>query len=92
MAVHLRRAFAPAVAEQAVVLLAEPAHVGSLGVGREATAVEVVDAGGDVEVLLGHGAIRDAGVDEGHLQVLVPSRAATASKRMPRLMAWVATV
>ena len=44
VAVHLRRAFAPAVAEQAVVLLAQPAHVGSLGVGWKPTAVEVVES------------------------------------------------
>ena len=67
VAVHVGWSLTPAVAEHALVLLAEPSHVGSLGVGGELVAVEVIDFGGDIEVFVGDGAVSDTGVDQRHV-------------------------
>jgi len=55
VAVHGGWSLTPSVAEHALMLLAEPAHVGPFGIGGELGAVEVVDFGGDVEVFVGDG-------------------------------------
>ena len=69
--VHLGWSLAPAVAEHALVLLAEPPHVGAFGVGGELGVVEVIDFRRDRVVFVGDGVVSDAGIDQGHLEVLV---------------------
>jgi hypothetical protein len=63
-AVQLGRAGAPAVAEEAVVLSAQPGHVGADGVGGELGGLAVEGFGfcGDGEVLVSDGAAGDFGV------------------------------
>ena len=72
-AVELGRAGAPAVAEQAVVLAAQPGHLGSGGVGGElgGLAVEGLDLLADGEVLISDGAAGDLRIAQGHVQAAV---------------------
>ena len=72
-AVQLGRAGAPAVAEQAVVLAAQPGHLRAGGVGGElgGLAVEGFDFLADGEVLISDGAAGDLGVAQGHVQAAV---------------------
>ncbi len=71
MAVHPDRAGAVAVAEHAAVHLgAELAHFRALSLGRQppGRVVERLDLLRDGEVLIGHGAVGDLGVNERHMQ------------------------
>jgi hypothetical protein len=64
---------APAVAEHAVVLAAQPGHVRADRVGGQhgVLAVEGLDFLGDGEVLIGDGAAGELGVAQGHVQAAV---------------------
>ena len=72
-AVELGRAGAVAVAEEAVVLAAEPVHAGSGGVGGElgGLTVEGFDFLADGEVLISDGAAGDFRIPQGHVQAAV---------------------
>ena len=72
-AVQLFGSGAVAVAEESVVLAAQPGHLGSDGVGGQwfGLGVEGVDLVGDGEVLIGHGAVGDLGVAQGHVHAAV---------------------
>jgi len=85
-AVELGRSGAVAVSEQAVMLAAQPGHLGADRVAgqRPALFVEGVDLVGDGEVLIGDGAVGDLGVMS---MLRCPSIAAMASSDMPRLIA-----
>ena len=72
-AVELGWAGAVAVAEEPVVLAAQPGHLRADRVGgqRVGLGVEGVDLVGDGEVLVGDGAVGDLGVAQGHVHAAV---------------------
>ena len=76
VAVERRGSCAVSVAEQPSVVSGEASHVGALDRGgkRLAGPVAGFDSFGDAEVLVGHGAIRDPGVDQGHAHRAMPEQ------------------
>ena len=86
---------AVAVAEHpAVHLDTELAHLGAFGLGGQCArlVVEGFNLFADGEVFVGDGAVGDAGVNRVIRIDRCPNNAARASRDMPRLIAWVASV